>query len=72
VGLETGARIDDVVVVDQQQPVMGVGRVMVAAEAEAVLAVQPAEPGREPLPGSADVDLGAGVAAVIWRSFRRS
>ena len=56
-GLEAGARLDDVVVVDQQQPVVGVGPVVVTAEAEAVLAVQPAQAGLEPLVGAADVDL---------------
>src|SRR5512146_884931 len=36
---------------------MGVGRVVAAAEAEAVLAVQPAQAGRGSLTGPPDVDL---------------
>ena len=43
VGLEAGAGLDDVVVVDQQQAVVGVGRVVVVAEGERVLGVQPAK-----------------------------
>ena len=58
VGLEAGARVDDVVVVDQQQAVVGVARVVVLAERERVLGVEPAEVALGPVVGPADVDLG--------------
>jgi hypothetical protein len=57
VGVEPGARLDDVVVVHQQHAVVGVGLVEVAAERERVLGVQPVDLGGETVVRSADVDL---------------
>ena len=45
VGLEPGAGRDHVVVADEQQAMVGVGRVPVAAEREGVLRVEPADVG---------------------------
>ena len=58
VRLEAAARRHDVVVVDQQQTEVGVARVVVLAERERVLGVQPAEVGGEPVAGPAYVDRG--------------
>jgi hypothetical protein len=69
-GLEAGARVDDVVVVDQQQSVMGVGTVEVVAEREGVLGVQPAEAALEPLVGAADVNGGGLALQSSWGSSR--
>ena len=55
-GLESRSGGDNVVVVDEQQPVMGVTGVPVVAEGEGVLGVEPADAGREALFGSANVD----------------
>src|SRR3954453_22978952 len=72
VGLEAEARRHDVVVVYQQQPVMGVVVVGVGAEREGVLAVQPPDLGAEPLVGSADVDARVeGGSAHVGSSGRR-
>src|SRR3954470_15010840 len=72
VGLEPEARCHDVVVVDQQQPVVLVVVVVVVAEREGVLAVQPPDPGAEPLGGAADVDArGEGGSAHVGSSGRR-
>jgi len=57
-GLEAGAGQHTVVVVHQQQPEVGVVGPVVAAEGEAVLGVEPADVGREPFVGTADVDGG--------------
>src|SRR5581483_4897044 len=46
------------VVVDQQQAVVRVGRIPVAAEAERVLGVEPADVGLEPVVSPADVNGG--------------
>jgi hypothetical protein len=56
VGLEAAAGAHDVVVVDQQQPVVGVVRVVVTTERERVLGVQPAEVALEAIGGAADID----------------
>ena len=56
VGVKTAARSDDVVVVDQQQSVVGVGRVVVVAERERMPGVQPVDGGPEPVVGAPDVD----------------
>ncbi len=57
-GLEPGARQDAVVVVDQQQPEVGVVGAVVGAEREAVLGVEPADVGGEAVVGPADVAVG--------------
>ncbi len=57
VRLEALAGQHDVVVVDQQEAVVGVVGIPVAAEAERVLGVEPADPGFEAVVGPADVDL---------------
>ncbi len=56
VGVEPGSRRDDVVVVDEQQPVVGVRRVVIAAERERVLGVEPCRRARAAVGGAADVD----------------
>ena len=56
VSLETGPGVDDVVIVDQQQAVVGVAVVVVVPERERVLGVQPAEVGLEAIGGAADID----------------
>ena len=61
VGVEPGAGVDDVVVVHQQQPVVGVGAVEVVAEGERVLGVQPPELALVAVLGAADVDGGGEV-----------
>ena len=48
---EAGAARDDVVVVDQEQPVMRVLRVVVVREAEAVPGIEPVQLGVEPVVG---------------------
>lgn len=58
VDLEAGPGQDDVVVVDQQQAVVGVVGVVVLAERERVLGVEPTDAGLEPVLGAADVDVG--------------
>ena len=58
VGLEAGSRSDDVVVGDQQQPEVGVGRVAVVAEREGVVRVEPPGAGVEALARAPDVDDG--------------
>src|SRR3954447_324854 len=71
-GLEPEARRHDVVVVDQQQPVVLVVVVVVVAEREGVLAVQPPDPGAEPLVGAAYVDpRGEGGRAHVGAPRRR-
>jgi hypothetical protein len=60
-GSETRAGADDVVVVDEEQAVVGVRRIVVLAEAERVLLVAPVDLGGEALGGSADVDGRGGV-----------
>ena len=49
VRLEAAARRDDVVVVDEQQPEVGVRRVVVVPERERVARLQPVDVGGEPL-----------------------
>ena len=56
VGVEPGAGRDDVVVVHQQQPVVGVRGVVVAAERERVVRVEPGDAGGEAVGRAADVD----------------
>jgi len=58
VRVEPGAGGDDVVVVDQQQPMVGVVGVAVTAEGERVLGVEPADVALEPTIGPANVDSG--------------
>src|SRR3954447_8134846 len=71
-GLEPEARRHDIVVVDQQQPVVLVVVVVVVAEREGVLAVQPPDPGAEPLVGAAYVDpRGEGGRAHVGAPRRR-
>src|SRR5688572_9501028 len=57
-GVKAGAGLHDVVVGDQEQPEMGVLRIVVVAEAEAVPRVEPAGPGVEPVACAADIDDG--------------
>ena len=56
VGVEARAAADDVVVVDEQQSVAGVARVVVVPEAERMVGVQPADVGGEAIGRPADVD----------------
>ena len=57
VGLEPGAGEDVVVVADQQQPEVGVPRVVVLPERERVLRVEPAPVGGETVRAALDVHL---------------
>jgi hypothetical protein len=64
-GVETGAGGDDVVVGDQEQPEVGVGGVVVPAEGEAVMGVEPAGTGVEAVVRPADVQLGVHVTPCL-------
>ena len=55
--LEAHAGNHDVIVVHEEESVMGVGPIVVVPERERVLGVEPAEVGREPVGGPTDVDL---------------
>ncbi len=57
VGVESHSGRDDVVVVDQEKTVVSVLRVVVIAERERVLRVQPAGIGLEAIPGSTDIEV---------------
>jgi hypothetical protein len=71
VGLEAAARADKVVVVDQQQSVVGVGGVELVAEGEGVLGVQPADLRPKAVLAATDVDLRLHLAgAHCGRPFR--
>ena len=60
VRVEARAAPDDVVVVHEQQPVAGVAGVVVVAEAERVVGVQPADVGGESVGSPSHVDDGGG------------
>jgi len=53
---EAGAGADDVVVVDDQETVSRVVRVVMRSEAEAVAGIEPIRPGGKAVIGSPDVD----------------
>ena len=56
VSVETGPGRHDVVIADQQQPVMRVRRIVVARKAEAVARLEPPSIGGETAVGATDVD----------------
>jgi hypothetical protein len=65
VALESHRGRDTVVVAHEQEPVMDVGGVVMATEAEAVPAVEPGESGVGAAPSPADIDgIGHGVDPV--------
>lgn len=65
VGVETHPRNDDVIVVDHQHPVVGIGGVVVAAEREGMLGIEPACVGLEAVVGPADIQRGRVTAVVM-------
>jgi hypothetical protein len=66
----SGAHV--IVVRDEQEAVMGVARIVVPAEGEAVVRVEPAGPGVEPLRRSPDVDHSRAIMAADFVSGRGS
>src|SRR5207249_10914070 len=57
-GSESGAGFDDIVVAHQQQPVMGVLRIIMVREAKAVVRVKPVHFGMEPLAAASNDNAG--------------
>ena len=62
--LEARSWRDYVVIVDQEQPMMGIQRVVVAGKRERVLGVQPSQPGLEPIAPRRTSTVGASASVV--------
>jgi len=66
-GRKSGARFDHVIIVDEQQAVSGVLRIVVRAETEAVMGIQPADTGMKTFVVTSNVD--DRLRPVAWLRF---